>query len=52
MDLYEALLERLVLLTNEYFQLKERVKELENDTRVRKSTAPRVVKMNIENYKR
>ena len=29
MDLYEILLQRLVLLTDEYLQLRERVKELE-----------------------
>ena len=33
MDLYEILLQRIVLLTDEYLQLKERVKELENETR-------------------
>ena len=34
MDLYEILLQRIVLLTDEYLQLKERVKELENETRI------------------
>ena len=35
MDLYEILLQRIVLLTDEYLQLKERVKELENETRIK-----------------
>lgn len=48
MDMYKILLERLVILTDEYFQLKERIKELENETRIKKSTAPRIVKMKIE----
>nr|DAV79122.1 MAG TPA: zipper dimerization domain transcription factor-like protein [Caudoviricetes sp.] len=51
MDLYEILLQRLVLLTDEYLQLKERVKELENETRIKNSTAPRIIKMKIEKYK-
>ena len=51
MDLYEILLQRLVLLTDEYLQLKERVKELENDCRIKHSTAPRIIKMKIEKYK-
>ena len=51
MDLYEILLQRLVLLTNEYLQLKERVKELENETRIKNSTAPRIIKMRIEKAK-
>ena len=48
MDLYEILLQRIVLLTDEYLQLKERVKELENETRIKNSTAPRIIKMRIE----
>lgn len=48
MDLYEVLLQRIVTLTDEYFQLKERVKELENDARIKNSTAPRIIKMKIE----
>ena len=51
MDLYEILLQRLVLLTNEYLQLKERVKELENETRMKSSTAPRIIKMRIDKAK-
>ena len=51
MDLYEILLQRLVLLTDEYLQLKERVKELENDCRIKNSTAPRIVKMRIEKHR-
>ena len=51
MDLYEILLQRLVFLTNEYLQLKERVKELENETRMKSSTAPRIIKMRIEKAK-
>ena len=51
MDLYEILLQRLVFLTNEYLQLKERVKELENETRIKNSTAPRIIKMRIEKAK-
>ena len=47
MDLYEILLQRLVLLTDEYLQLKERVKELENEAKIRNSTAPRIVKMRV-----
>ncbi len=48
MDLYEILLQRLVILTDEYFQLKERVKELENEAKIKNSTAPRIIKMKIE----
>lgn len=48
MDLYEVLLQIIVTLTDEYFQLKERVKELENDARIKNSTAPRIIKMKIE----
>lgn len=51
MDLYEVLLQRLVILTDEYFQLKERVKDLENETKIKKSTAPRIVKMRIEKHR-
>lgn len=51
MDLYEILLQRIVLLTDEYLQLKERVKELENETRIKNSTAPRIIKMRIEKAK-
>lgn len=51
MDLYEILLQRLVLLTDEYLQLKERVKELENEAKIRNSTAPRIVKMRIEKHR-
>ena len=51
MDLYESLLQRIVLLTDEYLQLKERVKELENETRIKNSTAPRIIKMRIEKAK-
>nr|DAI04077.1 MAG TPA: hypothetical protein [Caudoviricetes sp.] len=51
MDLYEILLQRLVLLTDEYLQLKERVKELENETRMKSSTAPKIIKMRIEKAK-
>lgn len=51
MDLYEILLQRLVLLTDEYLQLKERVKELENETRMKSSTAPKIIKMRIEKTK-
>lgn len=51
MDLYEVLLQRLVILTDEYFQLKERVKELENDARIKNSTAPRIIKMKIEKHR-
>lgn len=51
MDLYEILLQRLVLLTNEYLQLKKRVKELENEAKIRNSTAPRIIKMRIEKAK-
>ena len=35
MDLYEILLQRLVFLANEYLQLKERVKELENEAKMK-----------------
>ena len=35
MDLYEILLQRLVFLTNEYLQLKERVRKLENEARMK-----------------
>ena len=51
MDLYEILLQSLVFLTDEYLQLKERVKELENEAKIKKSTAPRIVKMRIEKAK-
>ena len=51
MDLYEILLQRIVLLTDEYFQLKERVKELENEAKIRNSTTPRIIKMRIEKAK-
>lgn len=51
MDLYEILLQRLVLLTDEYLQLKERVKELENETRMKSLTAPKIIKMRIEKAK-
>ena len=51
MDLYEILLQRIILLTNEYLQLKERVKELENEARMKSSTAPRIIKMRIEKAK-
>lgn len=51
MDLYEILLQRLVFLTNEYLQLKERVKELENEAKMKSSTAPRIIKMKIEKSK-
>lgn len=51
MDLYEILLQRLILLTDEYFQLKERVKELENELKLKNSTAPRIIKMRIEKAK-
>lgn len=51
MDLYEILLQRIVLLTDEYLQLKERVKELENETRMKSSTSPRIIKMRIEKAK-
>lgn len=51
MDLYEILLQRIVLLTDEYLQLKERVKELENETRMKSATAPRIIKMRIEKAK-
>ena len=34
-----------------YLQLKERVKELENEAKIKKSTAPRIVKMRIEKAK-
>lgn len=34
-----------------YLQLKERVKELENETRIKNSTAPRIIKMRIEKAK-
>lgn len=51
MDLYEVLLQRIVILTDEYFQLKERVKDLENEAKIKKSTAPRIVKMRIEKHR-
>lgn len=51
MDLYEILLQRIVLLTDEYLQLKERVKELENEAKIRNSTTPRIIKMRIEKAK-
>ena len=51
MDLYEILLQRIILLTNEYLQLKERVKELENETRIKSSTAPKIIKMRIDKAK-
>ena len=51
MDLYEILLQRLVFLTDEYLQLKERVKELENEAKIKNSTALRIVKMRIEKAK-
>nr|DAF00498.1 MAG TPA: zipper dimerization domain transcription factor-like protein [Caudoviricetes sp.] len=44
-------MQRLVFLTDEYFQLKKRVKELENETRIKSSTAPRIIKMRIEKAK-
>lgn len=51
MDLYEILLQRLVLLTDEYLQLRERVKELEDELKSKKSTVPRIIKMRIEKAK-
>lgn len=51
MDLYEILLQRIVLLTDEYFQLKERVKELENEAKIKNSTTPKIIKMRIEKAK-
>ena len=51
MDLYEILLQRLVLLTDEYLQVRERVKELEDELKSKKSTAPRIIKMKIEKAK-
>ena len=51
MDLYEILLQRIILLTDEYLQLKERVKELENEARMKSSTAPKIIKMRIEKAK-
>ena len=51
MDLYEILLQRIILLTDEYLQLKERVKGLENETRMKSSTAPKIIKMRIEKAK-
>ena len=51
MDLYEILLQRIILLTDEYLQLKERVKELENEAKIRNSTTPRIIKMRIEKAK-
>lgn len=51
MDLYEILLQRIILLTNEYLQLKERVKELENEAKIRNSTTPKIIKMRIEKAK-
>ena len=51
MDLYEILLQRLVFLTNEYLQLKERVRKLENEARMKSSTTPRIIKMRIDKAK-
>lgn len=51
MDLYEILLQRIILLTNDYLQLKEGVKELENETRIKSSTAPKIIKMRIDKAK-
>lgn len=51
MDLYEILLQRIILLTDEYLQLKERVKELENEAKIRNSTTPKIIKMRIEKAK-
>lgn len=50
MDLYEFYCKECIL-TDEYLQLKERVKELENETRIKNSTAPRIIKMRIEKAK-
>ena len=51
MDLYEILLQRRVFLTNEYLQLKERVRKLENEARMKSSTTPRIIKMRIDKAK-
>ena len=51
MDLYEILLQRIILLTDEYLQLKARVEELENEAKIRNSTTPRIIKMRIEKAK-
>ena len=51
MDLYEILLQRIVLLTDEYLQLKEIVIKLENEEIMKSSTTPRIIKMRIDKAK-
>lgn len=52
MELYELLLERVVTLTNEYFKLKEELKELKNLTSTNKhDSGGRIIHMKIEKKK-
>lgn len=49
MEMYELLLERVVTLTNEYFKLKEELKELKNIAEKKKNDSRgRIIHMKIE----
>lgn len=52
MEMYELLLERVVTLTNEYFKIKEELKELKNLTEINKHDGRcKIIHMKIEKKK-